>query len=84
MAKVHFRSYNDNKMVLFSQRIDKDTSEDSPVRLLNRQKTERKTKLLYIEGGVPRSLFLILHLLIDSIESVDPKNKLNCYNLKNG
>ena len=41
MAKVHFRSYNDNKMVLFSQRIDKDTSEDSPVRLLNRQKTER-------------------------------------------
>lgn len=35
MAKVHFRSYNDNKMVLFPQRIDKEIREDDPVRLLN-------------------------------------------------
>ena len=67
MAKVHFRSYNDNKMVLFPQRIDKDTSEDTPVRLLNRQKTERKTKLFYTQRGVLQSLFVILHLLIISI-----------------
>ena len=57
MAKVHFRSYNDNKMVLFPQRIDKDTSEGDPVRLLNRQKTERKTKLFYTQRGVLQSLF---------------------------
>lgn len=67
MAKVHFRSYNDNKMVLFPQRIDKDTSEDAPVRLLNRQKTERKTKLFYTQRGVLQSLFVIFHLLIISI-----------------
>ncbi|WP_314721547.1 hypothetical protein [Prevotella nigrescens] len=35
MAKVHFRSYTDNKMVLFPQRIDKDIREDDPVCLLN-------------------------------------------------
>ncbi len=35
MAKVHFRSYIHNKMILFPQRIDKDIAEDDPVRLLN-------------------------------------------------
>ena len=35
MAKVHFRSYIHNKMILFPQRIDKDITEDDPVRLLN-------------------------------------------------
>ncbi|MGP1416794.1 IS1182 family transposase [Prevotella fusca] len=35
MAKVHFRSYIHNKMILFPQRIDKDIAEDVPVHLLN-------------------------------------------------
>ena len=35
MAKVHFRSYIHNKMILFPQRIDKDIAEDAPVRLLD-------------------------------------------------
>src|SRR5574344_727012 len=35
MAKVHFHSYIHNQMVLFPQRIDKDISEDDPVRLLD-------------------------------------------------
>ena len=35
MAKVHFRSYIHNKMILFPQRIDKNIAEDDPVRLLN-------------------------------------------------
>ena len=54
-------------MVLFPQRIDKDISEDTPIRLLNRQKTERKTKLFYTQRGVLQSLFVILHLLIVSL-----------------
>ena len=67
MTKIHFRSYIHKKMILFPQRIDKDTSEDAPVRLLNRQKTERKTKLFYTQRGALQSLFVILHLLIISI-----------------
>ena len=35
MAKVHFRSYIHKKMILFPQRIDKDITEDDPVRLLD-------------------------------------------------
>lgn len=35
MAKVHFRSYIRNQMLLFPQRIDKDIAENDPVRLLD-------------------------------------------------
>jgi len=35
MAKLQFRSYINNQMVLFPQRIDKDIAEDDPVRILN-------------------------------------------------
>ena len=35
MAKVHFRSYIHNQMVLFPERIDKDIAENAPVRIVN-------------------------------------------------
>ena len=35
MAKIHFRSYNPNQIVLFPQRIDENIPSDDPVRILN-------------------------------------------------
>ncbi len=35
MAKLHFRPYNPNQMVLFPQRIDEDIAENAPVRIVN-------------------------------------------------
>ena len=35
MAKIHFRSYNPNQIVLFPQRIDENLPSDDPVRILN-------------------------------------------------
>ena len=35
MAKLHFRPYIPNQMVLFPQRIDKDIAENAPVRIVN-------------------------------------------------
>lgn len=35
MAKIHFRSYNPNQIVLFPQRIDENIPSDNPVRILN-------------------------------------------------
>jgi len=35
MAKIQFRPYINNQMVLFPQKIDKDIADDDPVRLVN-------------------------------------------------
>ena len=35
MAKIHFRPYTPNQMVLFPQRIDEDIAENDPVRIIN-------------------------------------------------
>ena len=35
MAKIHFRPYNPNQMVLFPRRIDADIAENDPVRMVN-------------------------------------------------
>lgn len=35
MAKVHFRSYTPNQLILFPQQIDKDIAADDPVRIVN-------------------------------------------------
>jgi transposase len=35
MAKLHFRSYTPNQMVLFPQRIDEDIAKTDPVRIVN-------------------------------------------------
>ena len=36
MAKLHFRSYDPNQIVLFPQRINENTPEDSPVRIVSK------------------------------------------------
>ena len=36
MAKLHFRSYDPNQIVLFPQRIDENIPEDSPVRIVSK------------------------------------------------
>ena len=35
MAKIHFRPYTPNQMVLFPQRIDEDIAENDPVRIVD-------------------------------------------------
>ena len=35
MAKIHFRPYNPNQIVLFPQRMDENIPSDDPVRILN-------------------------------------------------
>ena len=35
MAKVHYRSYNPNQIILFPQRIDEDIAENDPVRIIS-------------------------------------------------
>ena len=35
MAKLHFRSYTTNQMVLFPQRIDENIAENDPVRIVS-------------------------------------------------
>ena len=35
MAKLHFRDYTPNQLVLFSQRFDENISEHVPVRIIN-------------------------------------------------
>ena len=35
MAKLHFRDYTPNQLVLFPQRIDENISENDPVRIIN-------------------------------------------------
>ncbi len=35
MAKIHYRSYNPNQIILFPQRIDEDIAENDPVRIIS-------------------------------------------------
>lgn len=35
MTKLHFRPYISNQMVLFPQRIDENTADNDPVRIVN-------------------------------------------------
>gem|GEM_PF-1377559 len=70
MAKVHFRSYTDNKMVLFPQRIDKEIREDDPVRLLNVLvdgiSLDKVYKLKKGGGKLPPPFFLLFFWVDDS------------------
>ena len=68
MTKLHFHSYNPKEMVLFPQRIDKDISENDPVRIVDgivdRLKLENFRKLYRERGRSPYHPRMMLKVVL--------------------
>ena len=68
MTKLHFHSYNPKEIVLFPQRIDKDISENDPVRIVDgivdRLKLENFRKLYRERGRSPYHPRMMLKVVL--------------------
>jgi len=68
MAKLHFKSYIPNQMILFPQRIDEDIEENDPVRIINavvdNLKLENFRKLYKERGRSPYNPKMLLKVII--------------------
>ncbi len=68
MAKLHFRSYTPNQLVLFPQRIDEDIAEDDPVRtvdtIVDNLGLDNFKKLYKVAGRSPYHPKMMLKVII--------------------